>query len=130
MLAEFRDYVKTFDVGDHFSIGKIDSSKDKSIGIYGDSNSYRIEAIGKDSKYDIANMRILVHWNKNLAETEAASKSLYEQLRYQKDFDMNNIHVHYVDLIQGEPLFVGTDANGIYEYVITLRIFYRRNINE
>lgn len=130
MLAEFRDFVKTLGVGDYFSIGKIDSTKDKSIGIYGDSNSYRVEAFGKASKYDISNMRILIHWNKNLAETEAASKSLYEQLRYQKEFDMNNIYVYFIDLIQGEPLFVGTDGNGVYEYVISIRVYYRRNINE
>lgn len=126
MLAEFRDFVKTLEVGEHFSIGKIDSSKDKSIGIYGDTNNNRIEAIGKDSMYDISNMRILIHWNKNLTETEAASRSLYELLRYQNNFDMSGIHVYFIDLIEGEPIFVGTDNNGIYEYVITLRLIYRR----
>ena len=126
MLAEFRDFVKTLEVGEHFSIGKIDSSKDKSIGIYGDTNNNRIEAIGKDSMYDISNMRILIHWNKNLTETEAASRSLYELLRYQNNFDMSGIHVYFIDLIDGEPIFVGTDNNGIYEYVITLRLIYRR----
>lgn len=130
MLAEFRDFVKTLEVGEHFSIGKIDSSKDKSIGIYGDSNAYRVEAIGRDSKYDIANIRILIHWNKNLAETEAASRSLYSQLRYQSNFDMSGIYVYFIDLIQGEPTFIGTDDNGVYEYVITMRLYYRRNIDE
>lgn len=126
MLAEFKDFIKTLGVGDYFSIGKIDSSKDKSIGVYGDTTSYRIEAIGKDSKYDIANMRILIHWNKNLNETESAARSLYELLRYQSNFDMSGIYVYFIDLIQGEPIFVGTDNNGIYEYVITLRLIYRR----
>ena len=126
MLAEFRDFVKTLEVGEHFSIGKIDGSLDKSIGIYGDSNLDRIEAIGKNSKYDISNMRILIHWNKNLTETEAASRSLYELLRYQNNFDMSGIYVYFIDLIEGEPIFVGTDNNGIYEYVITLRLIYRR----
>lgn len=126
MLAEFRDFVKTLEVGEHFSIGKIDGSLDKSIGIYGDSNTDRIEAIGKKSMYDISNMRILIHWNKNLTETEAASRSLYELLRYQNNFDMSGIHVYFIDLIEGEPIFVGTDNNGIYEYVITLRLVYRR----
>lgn len=126
MLAEFKDFIKTLGVGDYFSIGKIDSSKDKSIGVYGDTTSYRIEAIGKDSKYDIANMRILIHWNKNLNETESAARSLYELLRYQSNFDMSGIYVYFIDLIQGEPIFVGTDNNGIYEYVITLRLVYRR----
>ena len=75
MLAEMRDFVKTLGVGENFSIGKIDSSKDKSIGLYGDSNNRRIEAMNRLSSYDVTNMRILVHWNKNLAESEAAARS-------------------------------------------------------
>ena len=126
MLAEFRDYVKSFNIGDYFSIGKIDSSKDKSIGIYGDTNDIRIEAINKFSLYDKANMRILVHWNKNLKETEEAARSLYNNLRYVTDIQLDNIHIHYVDLLQGEPTFVGTDENGIYEYVIILSLYYKR----
>lgn len=127
MLAEFRDFVKTLGVGEYFSIGKIDSSKDKSIGIYSDTNNQRIEAMGKDSSYDRANMRILIHWNKNLKETETAARSLYEQLRYQVDFDISDtIHAQYIDLTSGEPIFVGTDEEGIYEYVITLSLIYRR----
>lgn len=126
MLAEFKDYIKSFGIGDYFSIGKIDNSKDKSIGVYGDTNDFRIEAINKFSSYDKANMRILVHWNKNLRETEDAARTLYNNLRYQTDFDMSTIHVYYVDLLQGEPIFVGTDANGVYEYVITLSLYYKR----
>ena len=127
MLVEFKDFIKNFGVGDYFSIGKIDHSKDKSIGIYGNGSSNRVEAIGKESKYDDTYIRILVHWNKNLAETETAARSLFELLRYQTDIDLdNNIHIYYIDLTTGEPIFVGTDKNGIYEYVISMRIFYRR----
>ena len=126
MLAEFRDYIKSFNIGDYFSIGKIDNSKNKSIGIYGDSNYTRIEAIGKESSYDIANIRILIHWNKNNKETEINARELYNNLRYQNDFDIDTIHVNFLDLTTGEPIFVGTDENGVYEYVITLQINYRR----
>lgn len=126
MLVEFKDFIKTFEVGEHFSIGIIDGALDKSIGIYGNSPSYRIEAIGKESKYSMTYMRILIHWNKNLRETETAARSLFESLRYQRDFDMGDIHVNYIDLLSEEPIPVGTDENGVYEYVISLRIFYRR----
>lgn len=126
MLAEFRDYIKQFGIGEHFSIGKIDGSKDKSIGVYGDANNTRVEAIGRLSSYDRANIRILVHWTKNLTETEFAARTLYSSLRYSADFDMGDIHVQFIDLRQGEPVMVGTDENGVYEYVITATIYYRR----
>ena len=126
MLGEFRDFVKTLNIGDYFSVGKIDGSKDKSIGIYSDPAYSRVEAIGGLSSYDRASVRILVHWTKNAAETERAARSLFEGLRYQTDFDMDGIHVQYIDLTSQEPIPVGTDDNGIYEYVIPLVIFYRR----
>ena len=77
MLAEFRDYIKTLNVAEHYSIGKIDNAKDKSLGIYGDSTRRRIEAIGKEKSYGIMQFRILLHWTKNLNETEAQARSLH-----------------------------------------------------
>ena len=126
MLSELKDFVKTIGIGEHFSIGKIDSAKDKSIGVYGDSNRERVEAIGRESSYDRANARILIHWTKNLRETEAAARELFEALRYIHNVQMGDVFVYFLDLTQGEPAFVGTDDNGIYEYVITLSILYRR----
>ena len=126
MLAEFRDYLKQFIQADHFSIGKIDNSKDKSIGIYSDGNEYRVEAINKLSDYDISSMRILIHWNKNMKETELVAKDLYQSLRYIRDFYLGETLVYYIDLLLGEPIFVGTDNNGVYEYVITLNLYYKR----
>ena len=126
MLAKFRDFVKTFNIGEHFSIGKIDGTKQKSVGIYGDRGGQRVEAIGRLSSYDRANVRILIHWTKNLNDTEQAARSLFEALRYQTDLDMDGVHVYYIDLLQSEPAFVGTDESGVYEYVITLTIYYER----
>ena len=33
-LADVRDWLKTFNIGEHFYIGKLDNKKDKSIGVY------------------------------------------------------------------------------------------------
>jgi len=127
MLAEFRDYLKTLNSkADHYSIGKIENSKEKSIGVYADSHQRRIEAVGKKSSYDTAGIRILIHWNKNLKETEAFARSLYEEIRYITDTDMGTVHVHYLDLLYEEPVFIGTDDNGVYEYVISGVFYYQR----
>ena len=125
MLAEFRDYLKTLNVADYYSIGKIDNSKDKSLGVYADSTLRRIEAIGRQKSYGVFQFRILLHWNKNLNETEAQARSLFSQLRYITDTDMGTLHVQYLDLDYEEPIFVGTDSNGVYEYVIRGTIYYR-----
>ena len=127
MLAEFRDYLKTLDVASHYYIGKLDNTKMEAVGIYGQGGgTARREAIGRHSSYDIAMVRILVHWNKDANESEAAARNLYEAIRYITHTDMCTIHVEYLDLLEAEPTFIGTDDNNVYEYHITARIYYRR----
>lgn len=126
MLAEFRDWIKTKIDADHYSIGLIDSTKDKSVGIYGDGYQRRVEAIGKANSYDVAGIRILVHWTKNLAETEAVARNLYDAIRYTTDTDMGTIHAQYFDLNYSEAVFLGTDVNGVYEYMISGTLYYRK----
>lgn len=127
MLATFKDYLKTLDLADNYYIGKIDNTKLKTIGIYSQPGMRRIEAIGKASSYDVAGIRILVHWNKNARETEEAARNIFESIRYITDADISEeVHVNYLDLIEPEPNFIGTDDNGVYEYHISARIYYRR----
>ena len=137
MLAEFRDYLKTLDLAENYYIGKIENAKLKTIGLYGQQSQRRIEAIGKQASYDIAGVRILVHWNKNARESEMAARNIFESIRYITDADMpvpqalagkdvSVIHVDYLDLLEAEPTFIGTDDNGVYEYHISARIYYRR----
>ena len=129
MLAEFRDYLKSHFNADYYFIGKVEQWRDKSIGIYGGTAGARVEAVGRESSYDIATIRILLHWNKNAKETEAAARTLYETIRYITRAEMGAYIVQYVDLTDGEPNFLGTDDVGVYEYAISVRIYYRRNIN-
>lgn len=153
MIAEFRDYLKTLDVADYYYIGKIENIKEKVLGIYADSPTRRVEAIGGNGSYGTFGVRLLLHWNKNANETEISARNLYEKIRYIKDVNManpdisalvteddeviethneeriianNSVHVQFIDWYYDEPIFVGTDANGVYEYVITGTIYYRK----
>lgn len=126
MLAEIRDYLKNLSSAEHFSIGKIDNSKDKSLGVYGGDSLFNVDAIGKYSTYGISRIRILLHWTNDLKETETEARSLYENLRYLSDVAMGTIHVEYMRLESSEPVFIGTDENGVYEYVINATVYYRR----
>lgn len=126
MLAQFRDWIKTQFKAEYYQIGKIDNSREKVIGIYGDSPLTQIESFGKNSSYGSASIRILLHWTKNAADTETAARGLFESLRHVTDVDMSDVHVQYLYLSQDEPAFIGTDENGVYEYVITATIYYRR----
>lgn len=126
MLAEFKDYLKSLDVADYYYIGKIENIKEKVIGVYSVGNMERVEAVGRASSYDVAELQILVHWNRNARESEEASRSLYESIRYIQDEQMGDIYVAFVDLEYGEPVFLGTDENNVYEYSIMLRVYFGR----
>ena len=126
MLAEFKDYLKTLGVAEHYSVGKIDGSKMKSLGVYGDSTMKRIEAVGRNSSYGTQRIRVLLHWNKSAVETEEAAWNLFNNIRYITDLDLTSEYIEYLDLDYDAPTFVGSDANGDSEYVISGVILYRR----
>ena len=126
MIAEFRDYLKTLNVAQNYYIGKIENSKEYTLGVYADSTTPRVEAVGKNGSYGIFGVRLLLHWNKNAKETETQARTLFETIRYITNTDMTGIHVQYIDWDYEEPIFVGTDANGVYEYVITGKIYYKK----
>lgn len=126
MLAEFRDYIASLELADYHTIGKFDNSKENAICIYGDGYLKRVEAFGKKSSYDMAGVRIIYHGTKNLKDTENVARSLYDALRYITDTDMDTVHVQYFDTNYSEPVFLGTDANGVYEYVISGVIYYSK----
>lgn len=127
MIAEFRDYLKTLNVADYYYIGKIEQSKECVIGVYADTPTRRVEAVGKASSYGTFGIRILLHWNKNAKQTEEQALSLYEIIRYTQDVQMGDVFVEYLDLDYDAPIFVGTDQNGVYEYVIQGTIYYRKD---
>ena len=134
MLAELRDYIKARQSADgytgakaeHYSIGKIDGTKFKSLGVYADVGGVHVDAIGKQKSYDAMPIRILLHWNKNAKEAEIASHDLYQLLSYINGITMGDAYVQYLYLAEGAPSFIGTDDEGVYEYVIPATIYYRR----
>lgn len=116
-------------VDDHVYIGKLDSKKQKSIGVYSrPTNGSPHTTIGglKCTTYDIKSISLLVHWSKSPVESEEAAYLLFEKLRNVTSLTISNTQVHFIRLMVPEPQDVGTDDNGIYEYVIWLDFIYER----
>lgn len=126
-LADIRDWLKQFNIAENYSIGRIDSNKDKSIGVYQRKTSIApIRAIGNASTYEIKPISLLIHWNKNVAETEKAAFELYKKLEAVSSLTLNNIQIYLLTLLQSEPVSVGSDDSGVFEYVIEFDIYYER----
>lgn len=124
ILSAFRDHISTEQTPAY--LGKIPNAQQNCLGVYGVSNGLRVEALGNESSYDIAGFRILVHGNMNARITEQTARDLFQRLRYVTDTQMGDYFVNYIDLDTGEPTFIGTDENNVYEFHISGQIYYRR----
>ena len=126
-LADIRDWLKTLDAADHYHIGRLNNKKERSLGVYSRAGSGPpVIGIGGTSTYNIKSVSVLLHWNENARETEEAAHSLWEKLQDVTDIDAGSGHIQYLRLIVPEPVPVGTDENGVYEYVIQFDVYYRR----
>lgn len=127
-LADVRDYIKSFGLAEHYYIGKLDSKKDKSIGVYQRQNSYKPRiCIGSSSSFERKPISVLMHWNKNARETEEQAFLLYQKLEeVVMPIEMGDTTVFFIDMLNAEPVDVATDDNGIYERVIEFDVYYRK----
>lgn len=127
-LAEIRDWLKTFDVSEHYYIGRLDNKQEKSLGVYSRRRSGPpVMALGGLSSYDVKAVSLLLHWNQNAWETEDAALRLWNCLFGAAHVDVpSGAHIQYVQPNVPEPVAVGTDEGGVYEYVIELNFYCTR----
>lgn len=133
MLAinDIRGYISGLGIAldENVYIGKMDNKKQKSIGVYSrpTSGSPNIALGGLDcTSYEVKPVSLLVHWGKDKGEAEQAAYGLFEKLRSITSLDIGDTHINYLRLMVPEPQDVGTDDNGVYEYVIWLDFLYER----
>ena len=130
-LGDIRGYIAGLEIAedDRVYIGKLDNKKEKSIGVYNRKGEGppQIPLGGLDfSTYDMKRISLLVHWNRNVLEAEQAARSLYDALLKENSLKIGDTEVRFLVLQVPEPVDVGTDDNGVYEYVIWLDFVYQR----
>lgn len=130
-LNDIRQYISSLGIAEDSNvyIGKLDNKKQKSIGVYSRATSGMPGiALGglECTTYDTKPISLLVHWNKSKDETEAVAYDLFEKLRNVSSLNIGDTHIDYPRLMVPEPQDVGTDDNGVYEYVIWLDFIYQR----
>ena len=129
--TDIREWIASLGIAEdeHVYMGKLDNKQQKSIGVYSRSSSGppNIALGGLDyTSYDVRPISLLVHWNRSKPESEAAAYKLFETIRNVSSLDIGDTHINCIRLMVPEPQDVGTDDNGIYEYVIWLEFIYQR----
>lgn len=130
-LKDIRDYIASLGIteDENCYCGRLPDKKDKSIGTYPmKSGREPVVPIGgmQYKSYGTKPVSILIHWNRSPTETEEAAAELYKRLQETKQMEMNGHFIKFIQMGQEEPVPVGTDEHGIFEYVIECLIYYDR----
>lgn len=134
LLRDIRDYISKFNIAvdNNCYCGKLEDKKQNSIGIYPLKNR-RVpqNTIGgdKNKSYYAKGISILIHWNKSPTDSEKVSNILYEKLKDVREADINGHTIKFIQMQQEEPIWIGTDDKGIYEYVIECLFFMAKEID-
>lgn len=131
LLKDIRDYVATLGIAEdeHCYCGILPDKKEKSIGTYplktGRTATIPVGGL-KNKSYETKAISFLVHWNRSPTETEEAAIELHEKLQTTEQREINGHFIKFIQMTHEEPIPVGADDNGIFEYVIECLIYYER----
>lgn len=126
LLSEIREYLKTKIDSPQWYLNKV-GDKEESITIYNTTGQAPRIALGglEQTSYTTKAISILVHWGKDSNKAELKAQEVYNSF-----FGQSGI-IGYKRVIQfkmktDSPIYVGTDTEGIIEYVIETIIYYER----
>ena len=129
-LAEVRDWLRAQIACPPWHIGKIDGSKEQCIGLYGIRGPVPRIAVGGLSNTGTAvkAVSILLHWSKNADVAEKKAQEVYAAMSGVTGAVIGGCRVAMFQMLQPEPVSVGTDELNVYEYVIEVYIIYDRGL--
>lgn len=127
LLSEIKDWLKTKIDCPNWYVGKIDGNVEQCIGVYSIAGGKPTIAVGglENTTYATKSISILVHWGKLTTPAEQKAQEVYNAL-FGQDGTIGGKRVVQFDMRTSEPVEVGTDDNGIYEFVIEADIIYER----
>lgn len=129
-LADIRDWLKSFGLFDNYYIGRIDSKKKNSLGVYNLQDTGRREVIGGLKVYEKKGVSLLIHGDTNKTNTERKAWDLYNAIenvsKNENILIAKEKKVFFIELLNNEPIDVNQDADSVYEYVIEMNIYFEK----
>lgn len=135
LLRDIRDYVANLGIAEdeRCYIGLLPDKQMKSIGTYQlKRNNGNPTPIGGDDNrsFSTKSISFLIHWNKSPSDTEKAANELFIKLKDTKMQEVNEQIIKFIKLFDDEPVSVGTDSDGVYEYVIECAFYFEKERND
>ena len=137
-LSDIRDWLKSFNLFSNYYIGRLDTKKKNSLGIYNLQDTGRREVIGGLKVYEKKGVSLLIHGDTNKSTTEAKAYALYNALETlikscnypvigaDDRIGKAGTKIYFIELLNNEPIDVDQDSDSIYEYVIEMNIYFEK----
>lgn len=126
LLSEIREYLKTKIESPQWYLNKV-GDKEESITIYNTVGPAPRIALGglEQTSYTTKAISILVHWGKDSNKAELKAQEVYNAFFGQVG-TIGGKRVIQFKMKTDSPIYVGTDSNGVIEYVIEIIIYHER----
>ena len=126
LLSEIRDYLKSKVNSPQWYLNKV-GDKEESITIYNTVGPAPRIALGglEQTSYTTKAISILVHWGKDSNKAELKAQEVYNAF-FGQDGTIGGKRIIQFKIKTDSPIYVGTDTEGIIEYVIEIIIYYER----
>lgn len=127
-LKQIKDYFKTaFEWSDSISIGKIDNNQEKAVCFYNSKRQLAFSPVigGKNNKSTyVKSITILLRYTKNQDSAENKANLIYEFFEG-RTFFIGEKRI-FTMMNTDEPINLGTDEKGVYEYSIEMDLYIER----
>lgn len=126
LLSEIREYLKTKIDSPQWYLNKV-GDKEESITIYNTNGQSPRIALGglEQTSYTTKAISILIHWGKDSNKAELKAQEVYNTFFGQYG-TIGGKRVIQFKMKTDAPIYIGTDSEGIIEYVIETIIYYER----
>lgn len=126
-ISDFKDWLKNKIDCPNWFTGGLRTTEEKAIVIYNGQAFINPMAIGgiQNSSYVGKGIRILIHWNKNVKESEIKAQEIYRAL-FGQGGTIAGKRIIQFNMRDPEPIYLGVDDSGIFEYVIDLEMIVER----
>lgn len=81
--------------------------------------------VGRDSTYKGYGIRLLVHWNNNVLESQIKAQEVYNYIRNASGA-IDSKRIIDIDMRESEAMFLGADESGVFEFTIDCEIILER----
>lgn len=127
-LKNVKDWMQKQIQANVWKIGIYDNSKQKTICVRNLTSNRNKLSIGglANTSTAVKGISVVVHWSKNPDETERVAQEIHA-LFFGKQPMIEGYQIVMCEMRSDEPIFVGTDEQGVYEYVIEVWITYMRD---